>query len=52
MAEYLIQDTTLTSIAKQIRTLFETTDRIDPADMADVISSANREVNTQYNYIE
>ena len=52
MAEYLIQDTTLTSIANQIRTLFETTDGIDPADMADVISSANSEVNTQYNYIE
>lgn len=52
MAEYLIQDTTLTSIADQIRTLFEVTDRIDPAYMADAISSANSEVNTQYNYIE
>lgn len=52
MAEYLIQDTTLTSIANQIRTLFEATEGIDPAYMADAINFANSEVNTQYNYIE
>lgn len=52
MAEYLIQDTTLTSIANQIRTLFDTTNGIDPANMAEAIGSANNEVNTQYNYIE
>lgn len=52
MAEYLIQDTTLTSIADQIRTLFEVADGIDPAYMADAINFANSEVNTQYNYIE
>lgn len=51
MAEYLIQDTSLTSIASQIRTLIGTSSAMTPANMSSNIQQANNEVGTQENLI-
>ena len=52
MAEYVIQDTSLTAIADQIRILFDITDEMNPSHMTQSIQAANAEVNNQFNYIE
>ena len=52
MAEYLIQNSTLTAIAKPIRTLAGVNDNLTTNAMASHVSAANTEVNTQADLIE
>lgn len=47
MAEYLIQDSTLTSIGNEIRTLRSSSSKMTPATMTSNLKSANTEVNNQ-----
>lgn len=51
MAEYLIQGTTLTSIANEIRTLSGTEATLSPAEMRNKVNTANEEVNIQTDLI-
>lgn len=52
MAEYIIQDTTLNSIADKIRILYGTEDTMTPAVMNNQLINANIEVNEQTNLIK
>lgn len=47
MAEYLIQDTTLTAIADEVRTLSDVTDELSPSAMTVNVRNANSEISTQ-----
>ena len=47
MAEYLIQDTTLTNLADKIRVLSGTEDALTPSQMTSNVQSANDEVDAQ-----
>lgn len=47
MAEYLIQDSTLTSIGNEIRTMKGSSSKMTPATMTSNLQSANTEVNNQ-----
>lgn len=51
MAEYLIQDTTLTNLGDKIRVLSGTEDAMTPAAMASNVDEANTEVDTQADLI-
>lgn len=52
MAKYLIQDTSLTAIADEVRTLADTTDTMSPSVMTANLQSANAEVSTQETLLE
>ena len=51
MAEYLIQDTTLTNLGNKIRVLSGSQDAMTPAAMASNVDEANTEVDTQTDLI-
>lgn len=52
MAEYLIQDTTLTAIADQVRTLNGVTENLSPAQITNNLQNSNELVVTQASLIE
>lgn len=52
MAEYLIQEETLTAVADSIRDINGSADRITPSGMVTALEGVNTEVNTQTDIIE
>ena len=51
MAEYLIQDTTLTSIANEIRTLSGTEETLSPTEMKEKVAEGNENIATEADLI-
>ena len=51
MAEYLVQDTSLTSVADKIRVLSGSSSTMNPASMAQNVDAANNEISCQVNLI-
>jgi hypothetical protein len=52
MSKYLIQDTSLTAIANEVRTLSNVTDTMNPSGMIEKLQSVNTEVSTQETILE